>query len=438
MSTKKSVKKQSEMKTEAEINSDEIPFKIPDNWKWVRLSSLADIYTGNSINEEEKKKKYTGLSSGYYYIATKDISFNNEINYDNGVRIPNSNTKFRIAPKNSTLLCIEGGSAGRKIAITNQDVCFVNKLCCFSPYGIDHIFLYYYLQTPTFFFIFKKNINGIIGGVGVNKLRDTILPLPPLEEQKLIVEKIESEFQKIDNALNKLNIIKEQIKQYKQSVLKYAFDENNSFAKGSNYEPYEWEEKILDDVCYINPTTIIPEDFNDDTEVSFLPMANVEACTNNYTENIEKYQKVKKGYTKFQENDILFAKITPCMENGKICVINKLKSKIGFGSTEFHVIRNKDNVFIDFIYYFLSSEEFRMNAKQKMTGAVGQKRVQAGYLINHIIKLPNIELQKTIADNIQNIFDKVDNIENNINENIDKLNVLKQAVLKKAFEGKLI
>lgn len=99
MSTKKLVKKKSEMKTEAEINSDEIPFKIPDNWKWVRLSSLADIYTGNSINEEEKKKKYTGLSSGYYYIATKDISFNNEINYDNGVRIPNSNTKFRIAPK---------------------------------------------------------------------------------------------------------------------------------------------------------------------------------------------------------------------------------------------------------------------------------------------------------------------------------------------------
>lgn len=264
------------------------------------------------------------------------------------------------------------------------------------------------------------------------------MPLTNFEEQKLIVEKIESEFQKIDEALTKLNIIKEQIKQYKQSVLKYAFDENNSFAKGSNYEPYEWEEKILDDVCYINPTTIIPEDFNDDTEVSFLPMTNVEADTNKYIESIEKYQKVKKGYTKFQENDILFAKITPCMENGKICVINKLKSKIGFGSTEFHVIRNKENVFIDFIYYFVSSEEFRMNAKQKMTGAVGQKRVPASYLTNHIIKIPNIELQKTIADNIQNIFDKVDNIENNINENIDKLNVLKQAVLKKAFDGKLI
>ncbi|MEI0797640.1 restriction endonuclease subunit S [Brachyspira intermedia] len=303
--------------------------------------------------------------------------------------------------------------------------------------SINKNFLKYYLNSKYTFL--NKNTKGTgIPHINPDKLLNLKILVPPLEEQKLIVEKIESEFQKIDNALNKLNIIKEQIKQYKQSVLKYAFDENNSFAKGSNYEPYEWEEKILDDVCYINPTTIIPEDFNDDTEVSFLPMANVEACTNNYTENIEKYQKVKKGYTKFQENDILFAKITPCMENGKICVINKLKSKIGFGSTEFHVIRNKENVFIDFIYYFVSSEEFRMNAKQKMTGAVGQKRVPASYLTNHIIKIPNIELQKTIADNIQNIFDKVDNIENNINENIDKLNVLKQAVLKKAFEGKLI
>ncbi|MEI0698636.1 restriction endonuclease subunit S [Brachyspira intermedia] len=434
MSTKKSVKKKSEMKTEAEINSYEIPFKIPDNWKWVRLSSLADIYTGNSINEEEKKKKYTGLSSGYYYIATKDISFNNEINYDNGVRIPNSNTKFRIAPKNSTLLCIEGGSAGRKIAITNQDVCFVNKLCCFSPYGIDHIFLYYYLQTPTFFFIFKKNINGIIGGVGVNKLRDTILPLPQLEEQKLIVEKIESEFQKIDNALNKLNIIKEQIKQYKQSVLKYAFDENNSFAKGSNYEPYEWENKKLEDISYkITDGSHAPpkKQENGIPMLSCQNIKNGKILFNNFRFISEDdYQKECKRIN-ISTNDVL---LTIVGSIGESAVVPD-------GIERFCLQRSvaiiKHNINSLYLKYFFNSI-YSINYFKVHVRGTAQKGIYLNSLKNMDIKVPDIELQKTIADNIQNIFDKVDNIENNINENIDKLNVLKQAVLKKAFEGKLI
>ncbi|MEI0549804.1 restriction endonuclease subunit S [Brachyspira intermedia] len=435
MSTKKSVKKQSEMKTEAEINSDEIPFKIPDNWKWVRLSSLADIYTGNSINEEEKKKKYTGLSSGYYYIATKDISFNNEINYDNGVRIPNSNTKFRIAPKNSTLLCIEGGSAGRKIAITNQDVCFVNKLCCFSPYGIDHIFLYYYLQTPTFFFIFKKNINGIIGGVGVNKLRDTILPLPPLEEQKLIVEKIESEFQKIDNALNKLNIIKEQIKQYKQSVLKYAFDENNSFAKVSNYEPYEWENTIISNISESIQYGYTASASKVKNGVKFLRITDIQdGKVNWYNVPYCNISNDNKNKYLLKDGDLVFARTGATV--GKSYLINNLEEESIFAS---YLIRIRFNNMANSNYmkYYFQSNYYWEQINNNKVG-IGQPNVNGSKLSKVEIKLPNIELQKTIADNIQNIFDKVDNIENNINENIDKLNVLKQAVLKKVFEGKLI
>ena len=108
--------------------ADEVPFDIPDSWEWVRLSTANDMYTGNSINENEKKQKYTGLSDGYFYIGTKDVGFDHTINYDTGVRIPYDNEKFRIAPQNSILLCVEGGSAGRKISFTNQDVCFGNKL----------------------------------------------------------------------------------------------------------------------------------------------------------------------------------------------------------------------------------------------------------------------------------------------------------------------
>ena len=171
---------------------NEIPFEIPENWCWCRLSDFCNLYTGNSINETEKKTKYTKLKEGRFYIGTKDVGFDSVINYDNGVRIPFENDIFRIADTNTILMCIEGGSAGRKIAFTNQPVCFGNKLCCFDAYKKESIrFLYYFMQSTLFTDLFKDNMNGIIGGVSVNTLKTMLLPLPPLSEQKRIVEAIE-------------------------------------------------------------------------------------------------------------------------------------------------------------------------------------------------------------------------------------------------------
>ncbi len=176
----------------SEITEDEIPFEIPKSWCWCRLSNLCNLYTGNSINETEKKLKYTNIKDGWVYIGTKDVGFDQTINYDNGIKIPFEKDTFRIAPKNTVLMCIEGGSAGRKIAFTNQDVCFGNKLCCFNPYKYEvEKFLFYFLQSTVFIDAFKDNINGIIGGVSINKIKEMLFPLPPLAEQEKIVEIIE-------------------------------------------------------------------------------------------------------------------------------------------------------------------------------------------------------------------------------------------------------
>src|SRR5574344_664155 len=83
---------------------EDLPFEIPDNWMWIRLKSFSDIYNGNSINEEEKRKKYTGIN-GRNYISTKDVGFDKQINYDNGVNIP-FDSSFKIAPSGKVLLCI--------------------------------------------------------------------------------------------------------------------------------------------------------------------------------------------------------------------------------------------------------------------------------------------------------------------------------------------
>ena len=170
--------------------TDDLPFEIPNTWQWCRLSNIANLYTGNSINETEKKERYTDVV-GTEYIATKDVWFDNSIDYKNGIAIPDKYIDdFRIAPANSVLMCIEGGSAGRKIGILSQDVCFGNKLCCFSPYADISEFIFYYLQSPLFFEIFSSNKNGIIGGVSVNNLKQLFIPLPPYEETKRIIKKI--------------------------------------------------------------------------------------------------------------------------------------------------------------------------------------------------------------------------------------------------------
>lgn len=177
-------------KTLPPVTDDEIPFDLPDNWCWCRLGEVCEMYTGNSIAESEKKAKYLGLTDGFSYIGTKDISFDSRIDYDNGVRIPFENN-FRQAKKNSVLMCIEGGSAGRKIAVTNQEVCFGNKLCNFNSEEISNQYIYFYLQSSAFKKFFVNNVTGIIGGVSLKRLNLIPFPLPPLDEQKRILERLE-------------------------------------------------------------------------------------------------------------------------------------------------------------------------------------------------------------------------------------------------------
>jgi type I restriction enzyme, S subunit len=113
--------------------------------------------------------------------------------------------------------------------------------------------------------------------------------------------------------------------------------------------------------------------------------------------HIKKVSEVQKGYTNFQDDDVLFAKITPCMENGKCSIAKNLKNNIGFGSTEFHVLRTSHLVIPEWIFYYLRQEKIRQKAERNMTGSAGQKRVPTRFLADLRIPLPPLEEQKRIA-----------------------------------------
>lgn len=157
----------------------------------------------------------------------------------------------------------------------------------------------------------------------------------------------------------------------------------------------------LADVCEINPRLPRTHGLVDDDEVSFVPMAAVDEVSGAIkSAEVRRYAEVKKGYTSFADGDVLFAKITPCMENGKAALAGDLLGGRGFGSTEFHVLRAGDQVMPEWLRYFVRREAFRHEAKRNFTGTAGQQRVPALFLQNALIPVPSRGEQQRIVDQL--------------------------------------
>ena len=146
---------------------------------------------------------------------------------------------------------------------------------------------------------------------------------------------------------------------------------------------------------------------------------------------------VKKGFTPFQQGDVLFAKITPCMENGKMAVVPPVKNGLGFGSTEFHVLRPYDGVEARYVYYFVSSQTFRRAAERKMTGAVGQRRVPTSYVAEHQIPVAPSREQRRIVEKLEQLFSELDSGIASLKTARSQLNAYRNSLLKAAFQGQL-
>ena len=201
--------------------------------------------------------------------------------------------------------------------------------------------------------------------------------------------------------------------------------------------PIGWDFADLRAIAEVNPKLaklLQP----DDLEVSFVPMPAVEAETGAIdVSQTRRLEEVRRGYTPFREGDVLFAKITPCMENGKMAIVPPLKNGLGRGSTEFHVLRPYPGISAEYIYYFVSSEQFRRDAEHNMTGAVGQRRVPTSYLAEHGVPVPPSREQGCIVAKIEELFSELDQGVESLKTARAQLHVYRQAVLKHTFEGKL-
>lgn len=208
-------------------------------------------------------------------------------------------------------------------------------------------------------------------------LKEKTIPFPPLEIQEQIVAELDS-YQKIVDGARQV------VENYKPTI---------------NVDP-NWDVVKLGEVCELNPQKNEVKEFQGD--VSFVPMAILnENDMRFYPEEQRHIGDVYSGYTFFKDGDVLLAKVTPCFENGKSGLAEGLINGIGFGSSEFYVLRaNTEKIMPQFIYYVVHSRDFITRGKSNMTGTGGLQRLTKEFVLSYTILLPSLEKQQQIVENI--------------------------------------
>jgi len=243
---------------------------------------------------------------------------------------------------------------------------------------LNQIFLYYLLKSKQEY-IYSLQTGGVIRHVYAKDFDNFQIPLPPLDIQQEIVDELEG-YQKI------IDGCKQVIENYKPTI-----DIDSS-----------WEMVELGEVCEINPKKSEIIEMDNKTKVSFIPMEVLNENERDFIANEKKeLSEVYKGYTYFRNEDVLLAKVTPCFENGKAAIASNLENGIGFGSSEFFVLRSSNRILKDWIYINIISDRFRKLGVQNFTGTSGLRRVPKEFIKNHKIPLPAIDIQKQIIQRIE-------------------------------------
>lgn len=272
---------------------------------------------------------------------------------------------------------------------------YVDKPCFLGADGVK--LLKANFKSANYKYLYYALLNAKIPNTGYNRhfkwLKEVEIPLP----EEHIQEKIVLTLEKLDNLISQRKQQLAKLDELVKARFVEMFGTVGTDEKG-------WGFARLGDVCRINPKKADESRLKSGLQVSFVPMPAVTEKGEIDPSETKKYDEVKSGFTYFREEDVLFAKITPCMENGKGAVAKGLCNSIGFGSTEFHVLRPIENISNPYwIYSVTSFKQFRVDAASNMTGSAGQRRVPASFLESYRISVPPIELQNKFAAFVEQV-----------------------------------
>ncbi len=406
--------------------------KLPKGWIEKNLEEIADWGSGGTP-KSTVSEYYDGnipwliindLNDGYIKKSKRNIT---------ELGLKNSSAKI-VDPEN--ILIAMYGSIGKlginKIPLaTNQAIAFTKKL-----YGIFNKFLFFYLlfSRPN---LYKLGKGGTQLNISQTVLKKVPIVIPPLPEQHRIVQKIEELFSELDNGVKQLQKAKEQIKTYRQSVLKAAFEgklTHNNLKDG--VLPKGWREEKLNDLCELitdgdhqappKSNQGIPFIVISNLRNGKIDFSNTRFVTKSYYEKLSDKRKPKKGDILYTVTGSFGIPISVNFEK-EFC----FQRHIGLIRPQKEMVENK------YLTFYLSSNSCYKQALSVATGTA-QKTVPLKGLRNFVIPVPTAGEQKIIVSEIEERFSVADKLEENIDKSLQQAEVLRQSILKKAFEGKLV
>ena len=385
----------------------------------VALGTVCDIKNGYAFKSANFRESGTPLIR----ISSFDngpVFFNEKTVY---VDIENIKSKsdFKVE-KGDVLIALSGATTGKFGLYLSDEPSMLNQriglLKSGSSKHLNDKYFYYYL------FVLQKDIYRMAGGaaqpnISTKAISEFKIPLPPLPQQKKIAAILDA----ADAYRQKTKALIAKYEELTQSLFLDMFGDLVG-------------DKIpLSTFCEINPKKSQISSLNKEISVSFVPMKDVSEKGELIIKEERSLKNVWSGFTYFQEDDVVFAKITPCMENGKGAIMKGLKNKIGFGTTEFHVLRPLQKISTsEYVFHLTHSKYFRKLAEVNMSGSAGQKRVPKDFFTKYEIVPPSIKLQERFAKRVNAIELQKKTAQSSLKKAEDLFNCL----LQKAFKGELI
>ena len=384
--------------------------EIPEGWEVHRMKSCISQRDGGAWGDEA-----TGETGDCICLRIADFDYEHfRFTDSNNLTIRHYASpiiKKLLLQKNDILIEKSGGGektpVGRTVLFDKEYPAlfanFMDRLRCSDfilPQYLQYVFVTFYKNRYTQNYI--KQTTGIQNLDLSSMLADEFVPVPNLNEQKLIVCYLESKCSKIDNLLSKTRSSIEEYKKLKQAVITQAVTKGvrgEREMKDSGVDwigeiPVDWEISRIKYVSIFEPSCDFRK-LTPETIITYSPMECIKNGT--FERRTSLYGNLAHTLTPFQNGDIVMAKVTPCFENGNIAIMNELQSGYGLGSSELFVFRPQ-NINTRYLFYWLQNKLFVHQACATMTGTGGLKRISPSFVKNCNIHYPSTAEQAEIAD----------------------------------------
>jgi len=387
--------------------------KIPAEWWAQKVSSIFD-FPKDKVTEES----YEPLSVTYDGIK-KQI--------ENAAKVAEGSLRKHVKIGDIAI----NGRSDRKGAVGMSEyeggVSLVYNVLRKRDQNFDSKYFHYLFRNKLFSEEFYRWGRGIVDDLWTTReseMKRIFITIPKSEEQSKIANYLDEKTALVDQIIENKEKLIELLKEKRTAFINQQITKvNGEYAKIKNH-------------IIVNPTKKAVSVTGMEDNVSFVPM---EAISENGKLQIQEkqYKEVKDGFTYFRDGDVVLAKITPCYENGKAGVMNGLRNGFGFGTTEFLVLRPKDSIIADYLYYLIFSDKFRKLGEVEMRGTAGQKRVTSAFVRNYEFQLPTLEKQKEVVEQLNKKLELFDKATQKMDNSIEVLKEFKSSLISNVVTGKV-